>query len=71
MDEQKNVIKDEQEKANNILNAIYNLDRKNPNSGDDFEHLPPEQLIGDIIKKDQKIISLMNEIKDILNTEGK
>lgn len=66
VDEQKNVIKDEQEKANNILNAIYNLDQKNPNSGDDFEHLPPKKLIKDILKKDEKIASLMTEINAIL-----
>jgi len=71
VDELKSVIKDEQEKANNILNAIYNLDRKNPNSGDDFEHLPPEKLIKDILKKDEKIASLMSEINAILEEEEK
>jgi type I restriction enzyme M protein len=28
-----------------------NLDRKNPNAATDFEHLPPEQLADDILKK--------------------
>lgn len=66
---EKAIAKDEQEKANNILSAIYNLERKNPNSGNDFEHLPPEQLIQDIMEKDAKINLLMGEIQNILNSE--
>ncbi|OGW68621.1 MAG: SAM-dependent methyltransferase [Omnitrophica bacterium GWA2_50_21] len=40
-----------------------NLDVKNPNAGEDFEHMPPEQLIEDILVKEQKITELMKEIK--------
>jgi type I restriction enzyme M protein len=43
-----------------------NLDRKNPNSAGDFEHLPPEQLIDDILKKEQRITEIIVEIKAIL-----
>jgi type I restriction enzyme M protein len=40
-----------------------NLDRKNPNAAVDFEHLPPEQLADDILKKEQRIAEIMAEIK--------
>ena len=36
--------------------ASVNLDVKNPNGRADFEHLPPEQLVQDIIAKEQKIL---------------
>jgi type I restriction enzyme M protein len=51
--------------------AIYNLDRKNPNTQQDFEHLPPEQLIADIVEKDRRVAEIMAEIKAILKlTDG-
>lgn len=40
-----------------------NLDVKNPNAGDAFEHLPPEQLVEEIISKERRILLLMDEIK--------
>jgi len=40
-----------------------NLDIKNPNGKADFEHLPPEQLIEDIIAKELKILEILEEIK--------
>ena len=43
-----------------------NLDLKNPNSQQDFEHLPPEQLADDILKKEQRIAEIMAEIKAVL-----
>jgi type I restriction enzyme M protein len=43
-----------------------NLDRKNPNATTDFEHLPPEQLADDILKKEQRIAEIMLEIKKAL-----
>jgi type I restriction enzyme M protein len=39
-----------------------NLDIKNPSSKDDFEHLPPEQLAKDILKKEERIAEIMREI---------
>ena len=47
------------------LKAV-NLDRKNPNATTDFEHLPPEQLADDILKKEQRIAEIMVEIKKAL-----
>ena len=49
------------------LKAV-NLDRKNPNAASDFEHLPPEQLADDILKKEQRILEIMAEIKTQLAT---
>ena len=43
-----------------------NLDIKNPSAKQDFEHLPPEQLAEDIVKKEQRIADLMVEIRQIL-----
>ena len=40
-----------------------NLDRKNPHAAVDFEHLPPEQLVEDILKKEQRITEIMAEIR--------
>ena len=47
------------------LKAV-NLDRKNPNAATDFEHLPPEQLADDILKKEQRIAEIMMDIKRAL-----
>jgi len=49
-----------------ILDNDCNLDIKNPNAKDDFEHLPPEQLVEDILKKEQRIAEIMGEIKRVL-----
>ena len=48
----------------NLLSV--NLDIKNPASKQDFEHLPPEQLADDILKKEQRIMEIMIEIKQAL-----
>lgn len=39
-----------------------NLDVRNPNNKADFAHLPPEQLVDDILAKERKIIEIMKEI---------
>ena len=43
-----------------------NLDVKNPSAKQDFEHLPPEQLVEDILQKEHRIAELMAEIKHLL-----
>ena len=48
--------------ANELLANGCNLDRKNPRIKVDFEHLPPEQLAGDILNKELRIAELMREI---------
>ena len=46
-----------------LLEANCNLDRKNPRGKVDFEHLPPDQLADDILKKELRIAELMRDIK--------
>jgi type I restriction enzyme M protein len=53
-------------KAEDVIANNYNLDIKNPNAKEDFEHLPPEQLVENIMKKEQRIAEIMAEIKQIL-----
>lgn len=53
----------------NLISA--NLDIKNPNNKKDFEHMPPEQLVEDILKKEQRIIEIIAEIKQVLAQEPK
>jgi type I restriction enzyme M protein len=52
--------------AEELLANNCNLDRKNPCGKVDFEHLPPEQLADDILKKEQRIAEIMAEIKAVL-----
>jgi len=52
--------------AAELLGNGCNLDRKNPRGTADFEHLPPEQLADDILKKEQRIAAIMTEIKAML-----
>ncbi|TIQ08776.1 MAG: SAM-dependent DNA methyltransferase [Mesorhizobium sp.] len=51
-----------------LLEAKCNLDRKNPRAKVDFDHLPPDQLADDILKKELRIAELMREIKAALGT---
>uniref|UniRef100_UPI0025E8A11E HsdM family class I SAM-dependent methyltransferase n=1 Tax=uncultured Hyphomicrobium sp. TaxID=194373 RepID=UPI0025E8A11E len=53
-----------------LLEANYNLDRKNPRGKVDFEHLPPDQLADDILKKELRIAELMREIKVALGARA-
>ncbi len=50
--------------------TAVNLDYKNPNAAVDIEHLPPEELVADIMEKEQKILAILAEIEQILTTEG-
>jgi type I restriction enzyme M protein len=43
-----------------------NLDVKNPNAVEALEHLPPEQLVEDILAKERRIIEIMGQIKAVL-----
>jgi len=53
------------DEGGNLISA--NLDIKNPNSKQDFEHMPPYQLVGDILKKEQRIIEIITDIKRALS----
>ncbi|WP_242031189.1 N-6 DNA methylase [Anabaena sp. FACHB-1237] len=63
---QREVAKEQKAKGDAIYWPIYNLDQKNPNNQTDFEHLPPEQLVNDILEKDRRVAEIMSEIKAIL-----
>ena len=41
----------------------YNLDVKNPSAAQDFEHMPPEQLLADIVQKERRILALLEELQ--------
>lgn len=64
--EQRERAKQEQAAGDAIYWPIFNLDIKNPAAKEDFEHLPPEQLADDILRKEQRIAELMVEIKQAL-----
>ncbi|MCZ7593682.1 MAG: SAM-dependent methyltransferase [Hyphomicrobium sp.] len=53
-----------------LLDANCNLDRKNPRGKVDFEHLPPDQLADDILKKEMRIAELMRDIKAALGARA-
>jgi type I restriction enzyme M protein len=63
---QREVAKRKQGKGDAIYWPIYNLDRKNPNSQGEFEHLPPEKLVADILEKDRRVAKIMAEIEQVL-----
>ena len=52
--------------AEQIAANGYNLDLKNPHAAADFAHLPPEQLVEDILAKEARIAELMREIRGML-----
>lgn len=56
--------------AQELLNTNCNLDRKNPRAKTDFEHLPPDQLVDDILRKELRIAELMREIKTALGARA-
>lgn len=53
-------------RAADLLAKGCNLDIKNPSAAEDLAHLPPEQLVEDILTKEQRIIEIMHEIKHVL-----
>lgn len=53
-------------KTENVIANNFNLDVKNPNAKEEFEHMPPEKLVEDILKKEERIAGIMTEIKQIL-----
>jgi type I restriction enzyme M protein len=54
-----------------LLANDCNLDLKNPNARQDFEHMPPEQLADDIMRKEQRILEIMAEIKQVLGAQSR
>ena len=56
--------------AAEIVASGYNLDRKNPRAAEDIAHLPPEQIVENIIQKEQRIAEIMATIKSLLANHG-
>jgi len=54
--------------AAELLANNCNLDRKNPDAAADYEHMPPEKLIEDILAKEHRTIEILGEIKALLGT---
>ena len=54
-----------------LLANNCNLDRKNPRGKEDFEHLPPEQIADDILKKNQNSTEMLARIKVVLMEKGR
>ena len=54
-----------------ITGNNYNLDVKNPNAAPDVEHLPPEQLLADILGKERRILALLEELQAELGQAAK
>jgi type I restriction enzyme M protein len=52
------------DESGGLLSA--NLDIKNPKSSVDLEHLPPEKLMEDILRKEDRIAEILREIRSVL-----
>ena len=52
----------------NLVSA--NLDLKNPNAGEDFEHISPEKLVQAIVNKEERILVLMREIQQAMDRQN-
>ncbi|MEO1298054.1 MAG: N-6 DNA methylase, partial [Cyanobacteria bacterium J06636_16] len=58
--------REEQAKGDELYWPIFNLDQKNPNGQEAFEYKPPEELVTDIWEKEQRILDILGEIKEVL-----
>src|SRR6185312_5523460 len=61
---QRELSRSELSEADALYWPAFNFDKQNPNTKDDFEHLPPEQLASDILQKELRIAEIMREITD-------
>ncbi len=57
--------------ASDILANGCNLDIKNPSNRQDIEHMPPEQIVDDILRKEQRILEIMGEMKESVGERQK
>lgn len=53
-----------------LLATGCNLDRKNPRAKEDVVHLPPDQIAASILRKEQRIAQIMDNVRDILSKQG-
>ncbi len=52
--------------AAELLANNCNLDRKNPHAKEDIFHLPPEQIVENILQKEQRVAEIIREVKALL-----
>ena len=52
--------------ATDILANGCNLDRRNPSAIKDFEHMPPEKLMKDLLSKEKRILEVLADIQTAL-----
>jgi type I restriction enzyme M protein len=53
--------------AADIIARGYDLSAHNPNRADDYEHRSPEALIADIIAKEERVLTILTEIQELLD----
>lgn len=53
-----------------VIAENYNLDFKNPHRAEELEHTAPEILIDGILKKENQIIKLINEVKEMVKSKA-
>jgi type I restriction enzyme M protein len=53
--------------SSELLANSCNLDRKNPSARIDFTHLPPEQLVSNILEKEEQIVEIISNLKSLLS----
>jgi type I restriction enzyme M protein len=52
--------------AAELLANGCNLDRKNPRSKEDNAHLPPEEIVAEILEKERRISEIVGNIQSLL-----
>ncbi|HET9410049.1 MAG TPA: class I SAM-dependent DNA methyltransferase [Candidatus Sulfotelmatobacter sp.] len=52
--------------ATDVLANNCNLDRRNPNSQEDLQHTPPDQLVESIASKEKKILEIVDGLRDLV-----
>lgn len=52
-----------------LLANGYNLDQRNPRAAKDLQHLPPERLVSSIREKEERILTIMSEIRSRLDDD--
>ena len=52
--------------ASDAANRGYNLDRRNPNAGEDFVHASPRKLLRDAISKEKEILDILDGLRTSL-----
>jgi type I restriction enzyme M protein len=56
--------------ASELLANGCNLDRRNPRAKEDITHLPPDKLVADILKKEQRITEVIGNVQKLLSNHS-